>query len=160
MLTPAMVDLIATYTIGCVATVRADGSAAVSPKATFLVVNERTIAFANIRSPGTIENLRRRPNVEVNFIDVFARKACRVVGSGRYLSREDAEPALRRRFDEKWPDLYDAMKGFVLIDLTEAEALTSPSYDFGAEASRLSEHWLRYYAEKLGFTVTKNAGAG
>ena len=97
--------------------------------------------------------------MEVDSIDVFARKAGRVRGSGRYLSREDAEPALQRKFIEKWPDLYDAMKGFVLIDVIEAEALTSPSYDFGAAQSQLSKHWLRHYANKLGFTATKNVAA-
>jgi len=157
VLTQEMIDLIATYTIGCVATVRADGTPAVSPKATFLVVDERTIAFANIRSPGTVENLRRRADVEANFINVFARKGCRVRGRARYLSREDAEPALQSRFEEKWPDLFDMIRGFVLIELTGAEVLTSPSYDIGASAGQLTEHWLHLYAGNLGFSVTGNA---
>ena len=158
MLTQTMIDLIATYTIGCIATVRADGTPAVSPKATFLVLDEHTIAFANIRSPGTVKNLRCCADVEVNFINVFARKGCRARGRARYLSHEDAEPALRKKFEEKWPDLYKLMEGFVLIDLTGAEVLTSPSYDVGADASQLTENWLRHYAGNLGFSVERNAG--
>ncbi len=155
MLTQEITRLIETYTIGCVATVRADGAPAVSPKATFLVLDDRTIAFANIRSTGTVENLRRRPDVEVDFIDIFARKGCRIRGRARYVLRDDAEADLRTKFKDGWPDLYDLMRGFVLIDITEAESLSSPTYDVGAVAGQLTEYWLRHYASALGFAVTK-----
>lgn len=157
MLTREMIDLITTYTIGCVASVRPDGAPAVSPKATFLVLDDRTIAFANIRSQGTVENLRQRPNVEVDFIDPFARLGCRVRGRARYVLRDHAEAFLRTKFKEKWPDLYDLVHGIVTIDVTEAETLTSPSYDVGAVVDQLTEHWLRRYATALGFAVTKQA---
>jgi len=160
VLTGEMIDLITTHTIGCVATVRPDGAPAVSPKATFLVLDDRTIAFANIRSQGTVENLRRRPDVEVDFIDPFARLGCRVRGHARYVLRDDAEAPLRTKFKEKWPDLYDLVHGIVTIDVTEAEALTSPSYDVGAVAGQLAEHWLRRYATDLGFAVTRQAHDG
>ena len=51
-------------------TINEDGTPAVSPKATFVVVDDACIAFGNIRSPGTVANIRSRPDVEVNFIDV------------------------------------------------------------------------------------------
>ena len=157
MLTQAMVDLIETYTIGCVATVRSDGAPAVSPKATFLVLDDRTIAFANVRSQATVENLRRRPEVEVNFIDVFARTGCRVRGRAHYVLRDDAEASLRIKFENGWPDLYHLVRGIVVIDVIDAESLSSPSYDVGAVAGRLTEQWLRRYAAALGFAVTKLA---
>ena len=154
-----MIHLIATYTIGCVATVGSDGAPAVSPKGTFLVLDNRTIAFANIRSQGTVANLRRRPDVEVNFIDVFARKACRVRGRARYVSRDDAEADLRTKFKDAWSDLYDLILGIVTIDVIEAEMLSSPSYDLGAVTGVLTEYWLRSYGTALGFTVTKRSAA-
>ncbi len=154
MLTKEMIDLITTYTIGCVATVRPDGAPAVSPKATFLVLDDRTIAFANIRSQGTVENLRQRPDVEVDFINPFVRLGCRVRGHARYAPLANAEAALRTKFKEKWPDLYDLVHGIVTIDVIEAESLTSPSYDVGAVAGELAEHWLRRYAAAFGFAVT------
>jgi len=40
---------------------------------TFVVLDDRTIAFGEIRSPGTIRNLRANPRIEVNFVDVFVR---------------------------------------------------------------------------------------
>ena len=155
MLTKDMIHLIETYTIGCVATVRPDGAPAVSPKATFLVLDDRTIAFANIRSPGTVENVRRHPEVEVNFLDVFARTGCRVRGCAHYLSRDEVEASLQTRFRDKWPELYGLIQGFVIIDVTEAQALSSPAYDIGGVAGQLTEHWLRRYATALGFAVTK-----
>lgn len=153
MLTEQMIQLISTYTIGCVATVRLDGAPAVSPKATFVVIDDRTIAFANIRSQGTVENLRRHPQVEVNFIDIFKRIGCRVRGRARYSTFDEVQPEERRRFQEKWPDLYDLIRGIVRIDIAEAQSLSSPSYDIGASQSGLSDHWLKHYATVLGFVV-------
>ena len=158
MLTEQMTQLISTYTIGCIATVRPDGAPAVSPKGTFLVIDDRTIAFGNIRSQATVENICRNPQVEVNFIDVFARKGCRVRGRGRYASLDGAQPDHRKRFQEKWPDLYDLIRGLVTIDVFEAKMLTSPSYDIGATESDLAEHWLRRDAKALGFTVIRQPG--
>ncbi len=155
MLTQEMTQFIETYTIGCVATVRADGTPAVSPKATFLVLDDQTIAFANIRSKLTVENLRRRPDVEVDFIDIFARLGCRVRGRAWYVTRDEAEADLRTKFKDTWSNLYDLMQGFVLIHVVGAKALSSPSYDVGAVAAELTEHWLRHYASALGFAVTK-----
>ena len=160
MLTADMIHLISTYTIGCVATVRPDGAPAVSPKATFLVLDDRTLAFANIHSQGTIENLDHRPELEVDFIDVFARRGCRVRGRTRYHPRDQAEPALRSRFEHEWPELYDLMKGFAVIEVTQASLLRSPSYDVGAVEDQLTEQWLRKHASALGFTVTKTANGG
>lgn len=155
MLTEQMIRLISAYTIGCVATVRPDGAPAVSPKGTFLVFDDRTIAFANIRSQGTVENIRRDPRVEVDFIDVFGRKGCRISGLARYVAIEDAEPGDRTMFRDKWPDLYDLVRGIVFIDVVDGEDLSSPSYDIGAVRSELAEKWLRQYADVLGFAVMK-----
>ena len=155
MLTEQMIRLISAYTIGCVATVRPDGAPAVSPKGTFLVIDERTIAFANIRSEGTVENIHRDPRVEVDFVNVFERKGCRVRGSARYVALDDAAPEDRTSFREKWPDLYDLIRGIVFVNIVEGQELTSPSYDVGVVRSDLAEHWLRQYADMLGFEVTK-----
>ena len=67
-LTPPMKTLIENYTAGAVATINAHGLPAVSPKATFVVVDDSRIAFGNIRSPGTVANIHACPEVEVNFI--------------------------------------------------------------------------------------------
>ena len=75
MLTAEMQYIIRNFNAGSVATVDADGRPKVSPKATFLILDDATIAFANIRSPGTIANLRCNPTLEVCSTDILARKA-------------------------------------------------------------------------------------
>ena len=49
MLTEEMQYIIRNFNAGSVATVDADGRPKVSPKATFLILDDATIAFANIR---------------------------------------------------------------------------------------------------------------
>ncbi len=150
MLTLQMRDLIANHTIGLVATVTPDGFPAVSPKGTFLIHDDRTVAFSNIRSPGTIRNIAANPAVEINFIDVFHRTACRIRGTAQARSAAEIPVDLHTRFVEKWPQLAGMMKGFVMIDILDAKFIRSPSYDIGLEADGLARHWLRHYTDLLG----------
>src|SRR3978361_144999 len=90
MLTPDMKRVIAEHSLGFVATVGADGMPNLSPKGTFFVVDDRTIAFGEIRSPGTIRNLRANPRLEVNFVDPFVRKGFRFSGMADVVERGDA----------------------------------------------------------------------
>ena len=69
MLSPTMVRLIQEQRLGFVATVNGDGTPNLSPKGTFVVIDPSTVAFAEIRSPMTLENLATRPSVEINFVD-------------------------------------------------------------------------------------------
>ena len=55
-LSEPMQKIIRQHSAGSVATVNADGTPAVSPKATFVVVDSRCIAYGNIRSPGSSPN--------------------------------------------------------------------------------------------------------
>src|SRR5688572_18634300 len=87
MLTADMKRIVREQPLGYVATVSADGSPNLSPKGTFFVVDDATIAFAEIRSPATIRNLQSNPRVEVNFIDPFVRKGYRFAGSAKILAR-------------------------------------------------------------------------
>ena len=64
-----------------VATVCPDGTPNVSPKGTLTVLDGEHLIFADLRSPGTIANLRVNPNVEVNVVDSFNRKGYRFKGT-------------------------------------------------------------------------------
>jgi predicted pyridoxine 5'-phosphate oxidase superfamily flavin-nucleotide-binding protein len=57
MLTKEMQARVVKQRLGFVATVSATGEPNVSPKGTFVVVDDRTLAFGEIRSPGTIANI-------------------------------------------------------------------------------------------------------
>ena len=142
-------QIVENNTIGFVASVTPQGRPAVSPKATFAVLDDRTLAFGNIRSEGTIKNVRQNPNVEVNFIDVFHRTAARIAGTARYVPREDAEFTTLLSAFEKWSSLGERMQGFVVVAVDSAEFVTSPAYDTGATSDDLAEQWLETFTGQL-----------
>lgn len=131
MLTAEMQSIITTHSCGFVATIDGDGRPAVSPKATFVVVDERTIACGNIRSPGTARNLRATSGCEVCFLDPLARKAVRVRASGSVVPRAAAAPDLVGKFEQAWADYLPHMTGFFVFDVSSAELVLSPAYDYG-----------------------------
>jgi uncharacterized protein len=129
MLTPDMKRVVAEHPLGYVATAATDGTPNVSPKGTFFVVDDTTIAFAEIRSPATMRNLQANPRIEVNFIDPFVRKGYRFAGTARIFARGDGS------FDELLKkcgsSLAPRVKAIVVISVTKALPLVSPAYDDG-----------------------------
>lgn len=150
MITDAMRQLIEENTIGLVATVTPDGSPAVSPKGTTVVIDVRTIAFSDIRSPQTVRNIKHNPAVELNFIDVFRRKACRLKGRAVYLEKGSPRYEELRPHFAKWDNLIDRMRGFVVVDVDKAQLVLSPAYDDGTQEATLIKQWLKTYTERFG----------
>jgi len=139
MLTPEMKRVIEEQRLGFVATVAPDGTPNVSPKGTFVVLDDRTIAFGDIRSPGTMRNLRVNPRIEVNFVDVFTRRGYRFAGLATLVERGDAD------FDALLVKLRSALssrvRAIVTISVTRALPLTSPAYDDGKTEAELRRAW-------------------
>ncbi|MEL6961275.1 MAG: pyridoxamine 5'-phosphate oxidase family protein [Pseudomonadota bacterium] len=131
MLTADMKTLINNHRAGMVATVNDEGAPSVSPKATFVILDDAAIAFGNIRSPGTLANIRKRPAIEVCFIDVVLRKAVRVTGSASIIRKADADDHMQATFDQQWADYLQYMSAFVKIDIKACEMILSPAYDLG-----------------------------
>ncbi|WP_419910142.1 pyridoxamine 5'-phosphate oxidase family protein [Hoeflea sp.] len=131
MLTGEMKTLIGEHTAGMVATINEDGTPSVSPKATFVIIDEETIAFGNLRSPGTLANIRRNAAIEVCFIDVLARKAVRVTGTASIISKSKASSAMLAAFEAPWGEYLPLMSAFVSIAISDAEMILSPAYDIG-----------------------------
>src|SRR5512139_39581 len=77
LLTADMKRVVEEQHLGFVATVCPDGTPNLSPKGTTAVWDPDHLVFANIRSPGTLANLRQNANVEVNVVDPFVRKGYR-----------------------------------------------------------------------------------
>jgi predicted pyridoxine 5'-phosphate oxidase superfamily flavin-nucleotide-binding protein len=141
MLTTDMKRIIREQRLGFVATVNADGTPNLSPKATFVVLDDTTIAFGDLRSPGTLRNTKARPAVEVNFVDPFVRKGYRFAGTAQIIERDApafAELALQFA---GYGDLASRLRAIVRIKLSKALALTSPAYDLGAEEAELRRMW-------------------
>src|SRR5258705_12524 len=93
MLTADMKRVVEEQRLGFVATVCPDGTPNLSPKGTTAVWDDEHLVFANMRSPGTIANLRLNPSVEVNIVDPFGRKGYRFKGTASVL---ESGPAYER----------------------------------------------------------------
>ena len=130
--------------LGYVATVSKDGTPNLSPKGTIVVMNESTLAFADIRSPQTIQNLQDNPSVEINVVDPFQRLGYRFKGEGKIIS-EGSE------FD-KILDYYrnigvkSKINSVVVVDVKSMSEVTSPSYDLGVTKDELISKWKKYYS--------------
>ena len=80
LLTADMKRVVEEQRLGFVATVCPDGTPNLSPKGTTAVWDDDHLVFANIRSPGTLANLRQNASVEMNVVDPFLRKGYRFKG--------------------------------------------------------------------------------
>jgi hypothetical protein len=141
MLTEDMRSIIATYPLGFVASVNKDGTPNLSPKGTFVVLNDRQLVFGHIRSPGTVGNIAERPTIEINFLDVLARKAVRVRGRAHMFSRSATEFAPLFAALSGWKGYTDIMKGVVRVDIEKAALILSPAYDLGNTEAQLREQY-------------------
>ena len=140
-------ELIARFPLGFVATVTSDGRPAVSPKGTFLVLDDTTIAFGEIRSPGTIANLGHLAEAEVNFIDQWKRKGIRLRGPVRVVGPGPEFDDLIVRWRDVWGDLANRINALVLITAAEIRPLTTPPYDDGATEEEMIALFKRKFAE-------------
>ena len=145
-LTDDMKRLVDEQKLGCIATVCPDGTPNLSPKGTFLVLDDDHIMFGEMRSPNTVANLEREPVLEVSMVDVFARKGFRFKGPARYVATGGAEfERLLPPFVAQWGELCDLFKGIVVIKVERALPLVSPAYDVGATEPELRRQWLAYF---------------
>ena len=141
MLTEDMKSIIAAYPLGFVASVNKDGTPNLSPKGTFVALNERQLVFGHIRSPGTMSNIAERPQIEINFLDVLARKAVRVRGLAYMFSRSAPE------FESMFAALSglkgytEIMKAVVRVDIEKASLILSPAYDIGHTEAELRQQY-------------------
>ena len=141
MLTDEMKSIIGTFPLGFVASVNDDGTPNLSPKGTFVVLNDRQLVFGHIRSPGTMGNIAKRPVIEINFLDVLARKAVRVRGRAHMFARSAAEfPGLFAAL-AGWKGYTELMKAVVRVDIETAGLILSPAYDLGHTEAQLREQY-------------------
>src|ERR1700739_4294585 len=80
ILTQEIKDFVNRQKLGFAATVCPDGTPNLSPKGTTIAWDEEHLVFADIHSPGTIENLLGNPSIEINVVDIFIRKGYRFKG--------------------------------------------------------------------------------
>jgi hypothetical protein len=126
-----------------VATVCADGTPNLSPKATTTVWDDDHLAYADIRSPQSAENLRRNPAVEVNVIDPVARKGYRFKGRGAVFTSGPEYARIVASFRARGLD--QPLRGVVLIRVERALPVLSPAYDRGRTEEDVRGEFYAYY---------------
>lgn len=147
MLTAELKAIIAAYPLGFVASVNEDGTPNLSPKGTFTVIDDETLVFGHIRSPRTMANIEKRPRVEINFMDVLARRAVRVAGTCDVLPKGSADfEALIPRLSG-WGEYVKVMKAIVRVKISKASLILSPAYDLGHTEEELRAQYKEKFAK-------------
>ena len=146
LLTTEIRQLIDRQRLCFVATVCADGTPNVSPKSTLCVLDDDHLMFADIRSPGTVANLRRNPAIEINVVDALTRKGYRFKGMATVL--ESGEPFTRYVESFGTRGMSDAprrISAIVVMQVKQVRALVSPGYDQGISEAGMRAQWTRHY---------------
>ena len=83
--------------------------------------------FADLASPRTVENLATNPHIEVNVIDLIARKGFRFKGTGKvYRCGEVFERGLKILQERGLTAARDRVRSSVVVDVAAAAAVISP----------------------------------
>ncbi len=149
-LTDDMKRVVKEQRLGYVATVCPNGTPNLSPKGTTLVWDDNTLVFADLRSPGTIENLLQNPTIEINVVDPISRTGYRfkgdatIVRDGPMFERalefyENATGLARKR-----------VRAVVLVSVSRALRLISPAYDTRRDEDSVRRQWIQHYLDLWG----------
>ena len=137
--------------LGFVATVTAAGRPNLSPKGTTTVLDDQHLMFADIVSPGTVENLASNPNVEINVVDPIVRKGYRFKGTATvHTSGARYDQGLAMLSARGFTTSPARVRSIVVVEVTDAAPLVSPAYDVGATEDAIVERWLRHHNELHG----------
>lgn len=132
--------------LGFVASVTPDGRPNLSPKGTTTVWDEEHLMFADIASPGTVDNIRTNPHVEVNVVDPILRKGYRFKGTAAaYTSGEMYDRGLHVLREHGSTITADRVRSIVVIEVVDAAELISPAYHGGTSEETVVERWLQHY---------------
>ena len=143
ILTTEIKEFIKKTRLGFVATVCPDGTPNLSPKGTTTAWDDDHLVFADIHSPGTVNNLLTNPAVEVNIVDIFLRKGYRFKGVGQVLSDGSLFQEIAsfyKNAGSRYP-----INNIVLIKVGQVIPVTSPIYDTGATEEEVIKRWKDYW---------------
>ena len=129
--------------LGFVATVSPDGTPNLSPKGTIIAWDENTLAFANIRSPQTMRNLRNNPSVEINVVDPFSRKGFRFKGVAEIISNGKKYDKILSHYQKS--GVKSSIKSIVLVNVKKVNEVISPLYDLGFTEDEVKDRWKKHY---------------
>ena len=104
------------------------------------------MAILTERMPGTVENLRQNPTVEVNVVDPMVRKGWRFKGTATVFTEGP-------RFAEAVAFYADRgvrrpIRSIVLIRVERALPVASPGYEDGVSEDDMRRQWETYWASR------------
>ena len=104
------------------------GQPNVSPKEVFAVADDEHIVVANIASPGSAKNIRVNGKVCLSFVDVFAQKGLKVIGTATDVKPSESEYSrwvepLRKMVGDRFP-----IHSVFVVRIAIAEQIIAPSY--------------------------------
>jgi len=145
MITSQIKDFLSQQKLGYVATVNPDGIPNISPKGTIIGLTSEILAFANIRSPDTMDNLKNNPNVEINVIDPLLRKGYLFGGKARIIRDGPQYEEILNFYRES--AIKSPIDSIVLVDVSSVTSVTSPLYDLGISEDEIKSKWKKHFAE-------------
>ena len=149
ILTEDMKRVVRQQRLGFIATVCPDGSPNLSPKGTAAVWDDDHLVFADLASPGTMENLNHNPNLEINVVDTFSRKGYRFKGTASIVREGPLFEEVRNAYNTGSRGIALVglpAKAYVLVTVIKAAALVSPGYTPGKSEKEMREEWASHWA--------------
>jgi predicted pyridoxine 5'-phosphate oxidase superfamily flavin-nucleotide-binding protein len=144
LLTADMKRVVEEQRLGYVATVCPDGTPNLSPKGTTAVWDDDHLAFANIKSPGTLANLRHDARVEINVVDPFLRKGYRFKGVGTILESGALYETAIAFYRDRGSNV-SVFREVVLVRIEWTQPIDSPAYDLGLTEGEVRSRWERHF---------------
>ena len=135
--------------LGFVATVCPDGTPNLSPKGTAAIWDDDHLVFADLASPATMANLRHNPALEMNVVDVFARKGYRFKGTAAIVEPGELFDEIRRAFETGSRGVAQVQlpaRAYVLVKVEKALPVVSPGYVPGRTERATREEWAGHWA--------------
>ena len=143
MITQEIKDFLDLHKLGYVATVDPDGKPNISPKGTIIGWTSNALAFADIRSPDTIQNLENNPHIEINVIDPLLRKGFLFRGKARILKDSSLSEEILEHYRSK--GIKSPINSIVLVDVSHVSEVTSPLYDLGVSEQEIKSKWKKHF---------------
>ena len=153
ILTPDMKRVVEEQRLGFFATVCPDGTPNLSPKGTTAVWDDDHLVFANIRSPGTLANLRQNPSIEVNVVDPFVRKGYRFKGVASILESGPLYDELIAFYKERGSQV-SVFGEVVMVRVESVRPIVSPAYDLGLTEDEVRTRFERHFQSLRGVKTT------
>ena len=144
MITSEIKDFLNLQKLGYVATVASDGKPNISPKGTIIGWDSQTLAFADIRSPDTMKNLKDNPSVEINVIDPLIRKGYLFQGTAKIIEDELLYQEILNYYRDN--GIKSPINSIVLVDVSNISDVTSPLYDMGIPENEIKSKWKKHFA--------------